>query len=45
MGRFFSKLKHFLHVAARYEKLGTTFRQLVLLTSMQLSLRAYEFMA
>jgi hypothetical protein len=40
--RFFSKLKHFRRVAARYDKLAANFLAMVQLASMRLWLRAYE---
>ena len=40
--RFFSKLKHFRRVAARYDKLATNFLAMVQLASIRLWLRAYE---
>ncbi len=41
--RFFSKLKYFRRVAARYDKLAANFLAMVQLASMRLWLRAYEF--
>ena len=40
--RFFSKLKHYRRVAARYDKLAANFLAMVQLASMRLWLRAYE---
>lgn len=40
--RFFSKLKHFRRVAARYDKLAANFLAMVQLASIRLCVRAYE---
>ena len=40
--RFFSKLKHFRGVAARYDKLAANFLAMVQLASMRLWMRANE---
>ena len=40
--RFFSKLKHFRRIAARYDKLAENFLAMVKLASMRLWLRVYE---
>jgi transposase len=41
--RFFSKLKHFRRVVARYDRLAENFLAMVQFASMRLWLRAYEF--
>jgi transposase len=40
--RCFSRLKHFRHIATRYEKLAANFLAMVQLASMRPWLRAYE---